>query len=225
MEIKTVRTFFLFFFSKGDVIAESSSAFLWELQRGSFLSCLFIIARLGCCFQQNTARCNAILTDRTQCFLWRNNENALHISRRAWFKCLEVCKFLVNADKGIIAVVKDGIHLFIDLDVFCNRLYDAVALQKFINSGKVLDVYKRQLKNMGSMQDVLAMMPGGNKLSAAAVDEKALARTEAIVKSMTMKERKNPSVINGSRRKRIAAGSGTTIQDVNIFSSCVIQLI
>lgn len=73
----------------------------------------------------------------------------------------------------------------------------------------------QQLKNMGSMQDVLSMMPGGNKLSAAAVDEKALARTEAIVKSMTMKERKNPSVINGSRRKRIAAGSGTTIQDVN----------
>ena len=62
----------------------------------------------------------------------------------------------------------------------------------------------QQLKNMGSMQDVLAMMPGGNKLPAAAVDEKALARTEAIVKSMTMKERKNPSVINGSRRKRIS---------------------
>lgn len=73
----------------------------------------------------------------------------------------------------------------------------------------------QQLKNMGSMQDILAMMPGGNKLSGMAIDEKQMARTEAIVRSMTMKERENPNIINGSRRKRIAAGSGTTIQDVN----------
>ena len=47
------------------------------------------------------------------------------------------------------------------------------------------------------------------------MDEKQLARTEAIIQSMTMKERENPCIINGSRRKRIAAGSGTSVQDVN----------
>lgn len=72
-----------------------------------------------------------------------------------------------------------------------------------------------QLKNMGPLQDMLAMIPGGAKISASDIDEKQLKRTEAIVKSMTLKERKNPAIINGSRRKRIAAGSGTKIQDVN----------
>ncbi len=65
------------------------------------------------------------------------------------------------------------------------------------------------------MQDILAMLPGGNKLAGMSVDEKQLERTEAIIRSMTMKERENPGIINGSRRKRIAAGSGTSVQDVN----------
>ena len=73
----------------------------------------------------------------------------------------------------------------------------------------------QQMKNMGSMQDIIAMMPGGNKLAGAAVDEKQLARTEAIIRSMTMAERENPSIIGGSRKKRIAKGSGVAIQDVN----------
>ena len=72
-----------------------------------------------------------------------------------------------------------------------------------------------QLKNMGPLQDMLSMLPGGAKISAADIDEKQLKRTEAIVKSMTIKERRNPAIINGSRRKRIATGSGTKIQDVN----------
>ena len=72
-----------------------------------------------------------------------------------------------------------------------------------------------QLKNMGDMGDILKMLPGGNKLSGLSVDEKQLARTEAIVKSMTIAERRNPGILNASRRKRIAAGSGTKIQDVN----------
>ncbi len=72
-----------------------------------------------------------------------------------------------------------------------------------------------QFKDMGSMSDILAMMPGGNKLSNLQVDEKQMERTKAIVLSMTREERRNPGVINGSRRKRIAAGSGTQIQDVN----------
>ncbi len=72
-----------------------------------------------------------------------------------------------------------------------------------------------QLRKMGDMGDILKMLPGGSKLSGLSIDEKQLARTEAIVKSMTLQERRNPGVINGSRRKRIAAGSGTKIQDVN----------
>lgn len=73
----------------------------------------------------------------------------------------------------------------------------------------------QQMKSMGSMQDILAMLPGGNKLAGMSVDEKQMARTEAIIQSMTMKERENPGIINGSRRKRIAKGSGVSVQDVN----------
>ena len=73
----------------------------------------------------------------------------------------------------------------------------------------------QQIKKMGSMQDILAMVPGGAKLSGAEMDENQLKRTEAIIYSMTKKERADPSIMNGSRRKRIARGSGTSIQDVN----------
>lgn len=72
-----------------------------------------------------------------------------------------------------------------------------------------------QLQDMGSMSDILAMMPGGNKLKGMTLDEKQLERTKAIVRSMTREERQNPQIINGSRRKRICAGSGTTVQEVN----------
>jgi len=72
-----------------------------------------------------------------------------------------------------------------------------------------------QVKNMGDMNDVLKMLPGGNKLTGMTVDEKQMDRTAAIVKSMTLEERRNPAILNASRRKRIAAGSGTKIQDVN----------
>ena len=72
-----------------------------------------------------------------------------------------------------------------------------------------------QLKSMGSMEEILAMMPGGAGLKGVQVDEKAMVRTEAIIQSMTPKERENPAVINSSRKRRIAAGSGTRVEDVN----------
>ena len=73
-----------------------------------------------------------------------------------------------------------------------------------------------QLKNMGDLQDIASMIPGmGGKKMDLTVDEKALARTEAIIQSMTPYERENPSVLNSSRKKRIAAGSGTQVVDVN----------
>ncbi|MDW5300009.1 MAG: signal recognition particle protein [Sedimentibacter sp.] len=76
----------------------------------------------------------------------------------------------------------------------------------------------QQMKNMGPLEDMLEMIPGlgGNKkLKGLKVDEKELVFTEAIIQSMTKKERINPTIINGSRRKRIAAGSGTSVQKVN----------
>lgn len=81
------------------------------------------------------------------------------------------------------------------------------------------DYYEQlvQIKGMGSMSDIMGMLPGVNAkaLEGATVDEKALSRTEAIILSMTPKERDDPSVLNSSRKKRIAAGSGTQVVDVN----------
>ncbi len=75
----------------------------------------------------------------------------------------------------------------------------------------------RSLKNMGSMEDILSMVPGmdARQLKGAKIDEKAMARTEAIILSMTQKERDNPSILNASRKKRIAAGSGTSVVEIN----------
>lgn len=75
----------------------------------------------------------------------------------------------------------------------------------------------QQMKKMGPMSQILEMIPGmnSNKLKGIEVDDRELVKVEAIINSMTKKERQEPSIINGSRRKRIAAGSGTSIQDVN----------
>ena len=74
-----------------------------------------------------------------------------------------------------------------------------------------------QIKNMGSITNMLEMMPGmsKNKLKDIQVSDRDLAQTKAIILSMTPAERRNPKIINGSRRKRIAAGSGIKVQDVN----------
>lgn len=72
-----------------------------------------------------------------------------------------------------------------------------------------------QMQTMGSMEDILKMIPGASKLGNIQIDEKALARTKAIVLSMTKEERSNPDLLNASRRKRIAKGSGTSVQEVN----------
>ncbi len=74
----------------------------------------------------------------------------------------------------------------------------------------------QQLKKMGPLEQLLGMIPGLSKqIRNVQVDEKALVRIEAIINSMTPEERRNPKIINGSRRKRIARGSGTRVQDVN----------
>ena len=74
----------------------------------------------------------------------------------------------------------------------------------------------QQMKKMGSLQSVLGMLPGiGSKLKDVEIDEKAMKKPEAIIRSMTPKERHHPEILNASRRKRIAAGAGVTVQDVN----------
>ncbi len=75
----------------------------------------------------------------------------------------------------------------------------------------------QQVKKMGSMNELLAMMPGMNagKFKDVEIDQKASARVEAIIKSMTPRERRRPDILNASRKKRIAAGSGTSVQEVN----------
>ena len=75
----------------------------------------------------------------------------------------------------------------------------------------------QQLKNMGDLSQLLGMMPGGlgKQLQGASIDEKAMARTEAIILSMTPLERENPQVLNASRKKRVAAGCGLEVVDVN----------
>jgi signal recognition particle subunit SRP54 len=78
----------------------------------------------------------------------------------------------------------------------------------------------RQIKKLGSMESILKMLPSvgpfaGMQQAAKNVDEKQFTRLEAIINSMTTKERRNHEIISGTRRKRIANGSGTTVQDVN----------
>jgi signal recognition particle subunit SRP54 len=74
----------------------------------------------------------------------------------------------------------------------------------------------QEIKKMGPIDQVMGMLPGMSRVSQDVVpDEKALVRMEAIIRSMTLEERQKPQVINGSRRKRIAGGSGTTVQEIN----------
>ncbi len=74
----------------------------------------------------------------------------------------------------------------------------------------------RQVKKMGSLGDILKMLPGGMRLpSETDIDDRAILHTEAIIQSMTLLERETPNVIDGSRRKRIASGSGRSVQEVN----------
>ena len=73
----------------------------------------------------------------------------------------------------------------------------------------------QELKKMGSMKGILAMLPGANKIKEEDIDESGLTRTEAIIYSMTPKERAKPSILQASRKRRIAAGAGVKVEDVN----------
>ncbi len=101
------------------------------------------------------------------------------------------------------------------------NIEEAEKLEKQLQKNKFdLDDYLaqlKQIKKMGSFSSILKMLPGANKLKDIKVDDKEFIRIEAIITSMTAKERKNPSLLNASRRKRIAKGSGTEVHDINKF--------
>ena len=95
-----------------------------------------------------------------------------------------------------------------------------VMQKKMLENTFTLEDYLVQfesMKKMGGAQALLAMMPGnlGGKVRAEDIDEKKIERTKAIILSMTQKERVDPSIINASRKKRIAQGSGTSVQEIN----------
>ena len=98
---------------------------------------------------------------------------------------------------------------------------EAIELEKKLKKQEFdLDDYLkqlRQMKKMGSFSSILKMIPGMNKLGDIKVDDKEFVKIEAMICSMTKKERRNPRILNGSRRQRIAKGSGTTVQDINKF--------
>ena len=75
----------------------------------------------------------------------------------------------------------------------------------------------KQIRKMGNLEQLVGMVPGmkPGALKDAKIDENALNRTEAIIQSMTIYEREHPAVLNGSRRRRIASGSGTSVEEVN----------
>lgn len=89
------------------------------------------------------------------------------------------------------------------------KLKGELSLDDFLNQ-------MQQLKKMGPLKSIISMLPGiGSKLNDVDIDENALKKPEAIIRSMTKKERRTPSLLNASRRKRIAAGAGVSVQDIN----------
>ena len=103
------------------------------------------------------------------------------------------------------------------------RKSEELAKKALLGDGFTLEDFReqlRQIRKLGSMESILKMLPSvgpfaGLQQASKTVDERQFTRLEAIINSMTSKERHNADLINGSRRKRIAAGSGTTVQDVN----------
>ena len=102
---------------------------------------------------------------------------------------------------------------------FDEKKAEELAVKLMKNRFTLADYYDQltQLKSMGSLSDIAGMLPGmdAKAMAGASIDESAMSKTEAIILSMTPRERDNPSILNSSRKKRIAAGSGVQIVDIN----------
>jgi len=102
------------------------------------------------------------------------------------------------------------------------RLAHRVAKDKFTLED--LRSQLQQVKKMGPMSQIVKMIPGANKINDEDIDESAIVRMEAILDSMTIKEREFPQLLNGSRKKRIAKGSGTSVQEINRLLKQYLQM-
>jgi signal recognition particle subunit SRP54 len=110
-----------------------------------------------------------------------------------------------------------------DMKTLVEKVESAALKEREIKSIEKFDMNDfmeqlREIKNMGPLDQLVNLIPGMSKITAkmpVSVDEKRLKRIEAIISSMTKKERENPNIIDASRKKRIARGSGTTVQDIN----------
>ena len=124
-------------------------------------------------------------------------------------------EYLVSAVEAILFSIGESVSV--------DRLAKALEMEKKLRKDEfTLEQFldqMQQVKKLGSLETILGLIPGmggiSQKLKEANVDEKEFDRIEAIIRSMTKKERQKPEIINGSRRKRIAAGCGTRVQDVN----------
>jgi signal recognition particle subunit SRP54 len=112
----------------------------------------------------------------------------------------------------VISLVEKAQSSFEELEV--EELEEKLRKNKFDFDDFLKQI--KVIKKMGSLSSLLGMIPGlGSKIKNAPIDDNALVKVEAIINSMTKQERSTPKVLNGNRRKRIARGSGTSIQDVN----------
>jgi signal recognition particle subunit SRP54 len=102
------------------------------------------------------------------------------------------------------------------------RLAQKVAKDKFTLED--LRSQLQQVKKMGPLSSLVSMLPGAGKISEDDIDEKAIVRMQAILDSMTMKEREYPQIISGQRKKRIAKGSGTSVQEINRLLKQYLQM-
>ncbi|HSD65028.1 MAG TPA: signal recognition particle protein [Ignavibacteriaceae bacterium] len=112
----------------------------------------------------------------------------------------------------VVSLVEKAQESFDELEA--ERLEEKLRKNKFDFDDFLKQI--KVIKKMGSLSSLLGMIPGiGSQIKNANIDDKALVKVEAIIQSMTIEERSTPKLLNGSRRKRIARGSGTSIQDVN----------
>src|SRR5438874_3693812 len=102
------------------------------------------------------------------------------------------------------------------------RLADRVAKDKFTLED--LRSQLQQVKKMGPLSQLVSMIPGAGKINEEDIDEKSIVRMQAILDSMTKKERDFPQIINGHRKKRIAKGSGTSVQEINRLLKQYLQM-
>ena len=140
-----------------------------------------------------------------------NGANTLHIA--ALFTRISIFSNFSSMEEVKTAVIEKALNLY-------NEFTKQELEKKIRENSFTLTDFREQMKqiqSMGSMSDLLKMIPGvdAKALSGVKIDEKALPRIDAIISSMTEFEREHPSEINFSRKKRIAAGSGVTVEEVN----------